>query len=132
MRLTRRGEYALRAVLELAMLEDGSLARSHEIAESHDIPPKFLPQIVNALAHAGLVETVRGASGGIRLAKPACEITVGEIVEIIDGPVALNNCLIADKACSRSGDCPLAPVWERAQHAMMGVLQGTTLADLAR
>lgn len=130
MRLTRRGEYALRAALDLASLEEGRLARSQDIADRQDIPPKFLPQIINALAHADLIETVRGAAGGVRLAKPASEITVGAIVEIIDGPVALNECVVAGRPCGRRKGCTLAPVWDRAQAAMMEVLTSATLADL--
>jgi Rrf2 family protein len=130
MRLTRRGEYALRAALDLASLEDGHLARSQDIADRQDIPPKFLPQIINALARAEIIETVRGAAGGVRLARPAAEVTVGEIVEVIDGPVALNECVVAGRPCKRRKDCSLAPVWDRAQTAMMDVLMSTTLADL--
>lgn len=131
MRLTRRGEYAVRAMLELAWSSDGSLVRSHDIAERQDIPPKFLPQIVNDLARAGLIATVRGAAGGVRLARPASGISVAEIVEVAEGPLALNECLLADDVCERKERCPVAPVWGKAQQALLDVLGSTTLEQLA-
>lgn len=134
MRLTRRGEYALRAMLELAegaRRAEGALVRSQDIAEHQEIPPKFLPQIVNELSRAGFIATVRGASGGVRLARPASEITVAEVIETVEGPLALNECLLDQQPCRRKEGCALAPMWEKAQQALMGVLANTTLEELS-
>ena len=131
MQLTRRGEYALRSMVELAGLAGGdTLAHSHDVAANQEIPPKFLPQIINELSRAGLVETVRGAAGGIRLGRPADQISVADVLQAVEGALALNRCLMRDEPCERKAACPLACVWTKAQDALMAVLAGTTLAEL--
>lgn len=131
MRLTRRGEYALRAAVDLAAATPGALVRSQDVAERQGIPPKFLPQIINTLARAGIVETVRGAAGGIRLKEPPREIAVCRVIEAVEGEWALNECLVAQEPCRRKEGCSLAPVWARAQQALTDVLCSTTLDQLA-
>lgn len=131
MRLTRRGEYAIRAMLELAWAPDGSLVKSQDVAARQEIPPKFLPQIVNELSRAGLIATVRGAAGGVRLARPASAITLAEVIRVVEGPLALNECLEDGEPCGRKESCPLAPVWSQAQQALLDVLDTTTLERLA-
>jgi Rrf2 family protein len=129
-KLTRRGEYALRAMIELSRNEDGGLIRSQEVAARQEIPPKFLPQIINSLARAGMIETVRGASGGVRLARGSEQITLQEVIEAIEGPISLNHCVM-ETSCQRKEGCPLAPVWASAQGALTDVLASTTLASVA-
>jgi Rrf2 family transcriptional regulator, iron-sulfur cluster assembly transcription factor len=132
-KLTRRGEYALRAMLELSERDEGDLVRSQEVAARQDIPPKFLPQIINSLARAGMIETVRGAAGGVRLARSSGEITLRDVIEAIEGPITLNHCCHEMKTCERERrGCPLSPVWQQAQSALTDVLQATTLAQIAR
>lgn len=129
MRLTRRGDYALRCILDLARLAPGELARSSHIAHRQHIPPKFLPQIVSDLAHAGIAETVRGAAGGVRLARAASEISVAQVIEAVDGECSLNECTASAGECALAGSCALRQVWARAQGALEHALS-ITFAEL--
>ena len=101
MEITRQSDYAVRAVLDLAMLSDDERAFSEAIAGRQDIPAAFLTKIFSRLAAEGIVTTRRGVKGGVRLARPASEITMLEVIEAIDGPIALNRCT------RRPSDCPL-------------------------
>ncbi len=127
--ISRRADYGVRAMLCLA--EKGS-ASSREIAKAMHIPVKFLPHIFADLSKAGLVSSSRGSRGGARLAKPAGEITLRNVVEAIEGPVALNQCLLDAKFCCRSAKCPVRKVWAKAQGEMVSVLGKTTLNDMAK
>jgi len=127
--ISRRADYGVRAMLCLA--EKGS-ASSREIARAMHIPEKFLPHIFTDLSRAGLVSSSRGNGGGVRLAKRASEITLRNIVEAIEGPIALNQCLLDAKFCCRSANCPVRKVWAKAQKEMVSVLGRTTLEDMAR
>lgn len=130
MQLTRRGEYGLRVMLDLATQPPEQLVSSKEIAERQKISPKFIPQIVHALSRAGLIQSARGHQGGIKLAGAARKINLKLIIEAIEGPIALNSCLLKHRDCELRYGCPLRPVWARAQNQMLSVLESTTLADL--
>ncbi|HCH00069.1 MAG: hypothetical protein A2074_05280 [Candidatus Aquicultor primus] len=130
MQLTRRAEYAIRTMLDIASNLDDQPLMSKEIAARQDIPPNFLIQIVPELRSAGLIHTVRGSGGGIYLTKKPSEITLRYIVEAIEGPIALNQCLIGDASCERKPRCPVHEVWALAQKQMLAVLEATTLAGL--
>lgn len=130
MQLTRRGEYGMRVMLELASVSGPRLISSREIAERQKIPPKFIPQIILDLHRAGLVHSSRGQQGGVRLANVAKKINLRTIIEAIEGPIALNSCLLKGIGCELKKGCPIHPVWERAQQQMLNVLESTTLADL--
>ena len=96
-----------------------------------DIPESFLAKIFQSLVHAGLAVSQRGAHGGFSLARPSSEITIREIVEAVDGPIALNGCVLWPEGCQRSGGCRMHEVWVLAQERMMEVLGQVTLAELA-
>jgi len=115
MQITRQADYAVRAVFYLASLGAGQKAATRKIAEVQHIPPSFLAKIISQLSVAGLLYTSRGARGGVSLAKPPEEITLLEVVEAIDGPIQLNECVVDDSACSFSEDCPMRPIWLEAQ-----------------
>ena len=87
----------------------------------------FLAKIFQSLAKAGLVESTRGAAGGVALGRPANEISLRDIVEAVEGPMALNDCLLSDDPCENAEDCPVAPVWREAQDRLLTVLQSATL-----
>jgi len=131
MKLTRGGEYGIRGVLYLARQDDGKVSMLSAIAESQDVPPRFLAKIFQALAKAGIVKSHRGAKGGFSLARPASEITVKDVIEAIEGPIFLNVCLIAQGECSRDKICPVHAIWEEAQEKMMAVLSRASFAELA-
>ncbi len=93
MQITRQADYAVRAMVYLAQLEPDKRAATGKIAQEKSIPPSFLAKIVSQLSVAGLLQTSRGARGGVSLAKPAEAISLLDVVEAIDGPILLNDCV---------------------------------------
>lgn len=131
MEVTRKAEYAIAALVELAVAPAGEYVPSRTVAQRQGIPPKFMPQIMATLAREGFVEGQRGLGGGVRLAMDPAKIQVAQVIEAMQGPLAVKRCLVADEPCARMAVCPLRHVWARAQAAMLEVLGGTTIADLA-
>jgi Rrf2 family protein len=132
MRMTAKSEYGLLAMIDLASCEGDVPVSAREVSERQAIPGKYLEQLLVALRKAGLVKALRGAHGGFVLARPASEITVLQIVEALEGPVAATVC-DGDRAttCGRSAECAAFPVWSDVTAAVRGVLGKTTLGDLA-
>ncbi len=131
LQLTRGGEYAIRAMTYLAGVPDGRIASLHEIGRAQDVPESFLAKILQSLVHAGLVTSYRGARGGFALASPADAISLRAVIEAVDGPIALNSCVLSPDDCERSRDCRIHEVWVEAQERMMSVLDGVTLGALS-
>ena len=131
LQLTRGAEYAVRAMAYLASFPDGHVASLHEIGEAQDIPESFLAKILQSLVRGGLAVSQRGAHGGFALARPATEITMQEVIEAVDGPVAVNQCVLSPEDCARSASCSTHQAWMRAQGQLMDVLGTVTLASLA-
>lgn len=137
MRLSKRGEYGLRAMIDLATWKtDNGVIQIREIAEGEHIPIKFLEQILLTLKNAGLLHSKLGASGGYYLAKPADQITLGSIVRILDGPLAPIGCVsqMAYEPCGCPDEqtCGLRMVMMDVRNAIADILDNTTLADVAR
>ena len=130
LQLTRGGEYAVRAMTYLARFPEGHVAALHDIGQAQDIPESFLAKIFQSLVHAGLVVSRRGARGGFALARPSDQITVRQDIEAVDGPIALNGCVLYPESCERSSDCRMRNVWLCTQQGMTGALDGATFADL--
>jgi Rrf2 family iron-sulfur cluster assembly transcriptional regulator len=132
-RITTRGRYALRAMVDLALhLGDDPVARS-DIAARQDISADYVAQLFHELQGAGLVESVRGPGGGYRLARGADQICAAEIVEAVEGPVALVHCVAVDgeSSCDRVASCATHLFWKRLSLLMKQFLDSTTLQDLA-
>jgi Rrf2 family protein len=129
MQITRQADYAVRAVLYLARLGTEQRAATSQIAQEQQIPPSFLAKIVSQLSVAGLLQTSRGARGGVSLARQPEDISLLEVVEAIDGPIMLNECVAGTGACSFGDDCPMKPVWCDAQAALVQHLKGTTFSQ---
>ena len=129
MQITRQADYAVRAVLHLARNGESRTATS-VIAAEQKIPPSFLAKIISQLSIAGLLHTSRGARGGVTLAREPKEITLLEVIEAIDGPIQLNECVGESGACAFDDSCPLRPVWCEAQEELVGRLKGTNFADM--
>lgn len=129
MQITRQADYAVRAVMHLARNGETRTATS-VIAEEQKIPPSFLAKIISQLSIAGLLHTSRGARGGVTLARDPKEITLLEVIEAIDGPIQLNECVGESGTCAFDENCPLRPVWCEAQEQLVGRLQGTNFADM--
>jgi Rrf2 family protein len=114
----------------LAGVPEGRIASLGEISQAQDIPETFLAKILQSLVHAGLATSYRGAHGGFALSRPAGDITVRAVLEAVDGPIALNTCVLSPDDCQRSETCRIHVVWVEAQERMMSVLDGVTLAGL--
>jgi Rrf2 family protein len=125
-------QYALRALFELAKREGEGLTRLTEIAEMQAIPPRFLENILNQLRQGGFVESRRGKDGGFLLLRPARDITVGEIVRFIEGPIHPVGCAGENPThkCPLIGHCVFMGLWDHARSALESVYDGKTLKDL--
>jgi Rrf2 family transcriptional regulator, iron-sulfur cluster assembly transcription factor len=121
MKLTRGGEYGILGVLYLAQREYGKISVLSEIARAQEVPPLFLAKVLQILTKAGVVKSRRGVKGGFLLARSAGEITMKEVIEAIEGPIALNRDKIS----------PMHTIWAEAQEKMAGVLSRANFADLA-
>ena len=131
MQITRQADYAVRAVLYLARSGEQRVA-TNMIAEEQRIPPSFLAKIVSQLSIAGLLHTSRGARGGVMLAREAKEISLLEVIEAIDGPIQLNECVGENSTCSFDDNCPLRPVWRDAHEDLVRRLKSTNFSDMMK
>ena len=137
MRLSKRGEYGLRAMIDMATVphKDG-LVQIKEIARRQQIPAKFLEQILLTLKNAGLLHSKMGNGGGYYLARPADQITLGHIVRVLDGPLAPVRCVsqMAYEPCGCPDEqtCGLRLVMGDVRNAIAGILDQTTLADVTQ
>ncbi|HET7090494.1 MAG TPA: Rrf2 family transcriptional regulator [Anaerolineae bacterium] len=131
MEITRQSDYAVRAVLDLAMLSDDERAFSEAIAGRQDIPTAFLTKIFSRLSAEGIVTTRRGVKGGVHLARPASEITMLEVIEAIDGPIALNRCTRRPSDCSLDATCAVYPIWRTLCDELRARLNSITFEMLA-
>lgn len=127
--INNRTEYAIRALWQLAESKD-FFSTSEAIAQAQEIPSKFLPQILSDLSRAGLVRSVRGYGGGVRLSRPPDKIKLLEILEAIQGTIFLYDCLKGPVDCQQEPDCRLMKVYKKAQDAMKNEFAKVTLADL--
>lgn len=134
--LSRKAKYALRALLLLAEQPSGRLVHISEISERQSVPQKFLEQILVELRRAGVLHSARGRNGGYALARPAGEITWGQIVRLIDGPLSPIPCasLTAYRRCDDCAEeetCDIRQTMRRVRDAMAEVLDGTPLSTTA-
>ncbi|MHC4544445.1 MAG: RrF2 family transcriptional regulator, partial [Planctomycetota bacterium] len=132
MRISRKCQYALRAIFELGLRDPGQPVKIHEIADVQNIPPRFLEVILNQLRHGGFVESQRGSEGGYMLVQPAENLTVGDILRYIQGPIS-----IASKEENRGrkgeyfyGDYAFEKLWTNVKSAICQVFDNTTFAEL--
>lgn len=131
MQITRQADYAVRAITYLAQLDQGLRVSTAEVAREQHIPLTFLAKIVSQLSNSGIVHATRGARGGITLARPAREISLLEVVEAIDGPIALNECVLDPANCAISDSCGVRRVWCDAQAELIQRLRRSTFGEVA-
>jgi Rrf2 family protein len=131
MEITQQADYAIRAVLELALHSQDERIFSSEIARRQGIPAPFLTKILARLAAAGIVATQRGVNGGIRLTRPAEQVTLLQVVEAIDGPITLNRCVRNPRECARNTTCIVHPVWLKICADLRAQLHSCHFARLA-
>jgi Rrf2 family protein len=131
LRISRKIDYAIRAMIHLASIPEGTVVPFREIGKQMSVPEDFLAKILKTLVDQGIVRSTRGPHGGYRLARPAESISVLEIIEAAEGPIAVNVCLDDDDACSRQPICSMSAVWREGQERMLDVFRRTSLASLA-
>jgi Rrf2 family transcriptional regulator, iron-sulfur cluster assembly transcription factor len=130
LRLTRAGDYAIRAMIHLGSLPEGGVALKDDVALAEGIPSSFMAKILRQLVKGGLLRSARGVNGGFGLSRGAGEINLLQIVEAIEGPIALTECSPDPEHCVRAHDCPASSVWLEVQRQMTGLLEKTTLEAL--
>src|SRR3954454_8274861 len=131
MRVSAKTDYALRAMVELAAADSDTPVKGERLATSQSIPLRFLENILLTLRHAGIIESRRGAHGGYRLAKPADEITLADVIRAIDGPLAGVSGQRPETLAFTGFSAPLLDVWIAVRAALRGVIEQTTVADVA-
>jgi Rrf2 family iron-sulfur cluster assembly transcriptional regulator len=132
LQLSRRADYGMRVILDLAALTEGERTSSREISRRQFIPLPFLSKIIAQLAAFGLVETQRGTQGGIRLVRPASEISMKDVFEALEGPIVFNRCLIHPEECPLELQCSIHDIWEEIQEQINTKLNEITFDELLR
>lgn len=129
MQITRQADYAVRAIYYLSTIGMENRASTSQIAKEQHIPPSFLAKIISQLSVAGLLHTSRGARGGVTLARNPQDITMLDVVEAIDGPILLNECVEDAHGCKFDQDCPMRVLWCEIQDDLVARLGAATFAD---
>jgi Rrf2 family protein len=132
MQITRQADYAIRAVRYLSKNGLNQRTATSTVAREMKIPPSFLAKIISQLSIAGLLKTSRGARGGVSLAHDPSEISLLDVVEAIDGPILLNECVGDPGKCEFADECAMHPIWTEAQEMLVNRLRETTFATLAK
>ncbi len=131
MKLSTRGRYGTRALLELALHHGKGPVPLKDIAQTQQIPLSYLEHLVAPLIVGGMVLSTRGARGGVSLAKPPEKIRLSDVINLVEGSIAPVECVNNPGVCSRSELCVTRDIWGELKKAMDKVLESTTLQDLA-
>jgi Rrf2 family protein len=131
MKLSTRTRYGLRALVDLAVNGTGQPVQIKDIAERQGISLSYLEHLVIPMIAAGFIQSTRGARGGIKLARPAGQINLKEVVEVLEGPFYPVDCLKGEEQCPRHGLCAAQDVWSELKSAMEDILVKKTVQDLA-
>lgn len=130
MKLSTRGRYGTRALLDIALHQSERPVLLKEVAQRQEISPLYLEHLIAPLITAGILRSTRGARGGVSLSRLAGEVRLSEILRLLEGSIEPVECVNNPEVCSRSGACVTRDVWGELQKAMDGVLNGITLEDL--
>ncbi|TET17129.1 MAG: Rrf2 family transcriptional regulator [Dehalococcoidia bacterium] len=130
MKLSTKGQYGARAMVELALHYGEGPILLKDIAKRQQISERYLEHLILSLKVAGLVKSMRGARGGFSLAKPPSQIRLSEIIQIVEGSIAIVECVDDPNLCSRADLCVTRDIWAEMKKAINGVLESTTLQDL--
>ena len=138
MKVSTRGDYAVRVTLELALSPPGAIVPLSDLAQRAGVPPQYTVQLLRTLQTRGIIKSHRGARGGFSLGRRAAEITVAEVLRLMDGPLAPLPCAsqsihipCSTILCQSESDCVLRDMWVDVRNAIAGILDNTTFADLA-
>lgn len=132
MKLSTKGRYGLRAMIQMASNQGNGPMATHEIARLQNLSERYLEQLFIPLKQAGLVKSIRGSQGGYILGREPEKISVGDIIRVLEGPLAPVNCVneTNPEACDRSSTCVTRPIWTQVRDAITQVLDSYSLADL--
>ncbi len=130
LKLTQAADYAIRAMLYVASFPEGRSVLRSEVARAERIPVSFTAKILRSLVRAGLLRSTRGVHGGFTLARSGAEINLLQVVEAIEGPISLTNCVPEPDNCVNSSNCPASQIWWRVQSEMVRILEEATLEAL--
>ena len=131
MQITRASDYAVRVMIHLSGLPPGFRVRQPELSRVTDVSGHFLSKVLQQLVRSRLIRSQRGSGGGFALAVPAATVSLLDVVEAIEGPVRLNQCIAEGPSCDRKAWCPAHRVWAEAQAAIVNVLGAASMASLA-
>ncbi|MFN8629585.1 MAG: Rrf2 family transcriptional regulator [Chloroflexota bacterium] len=130
--LTKRGDYAVRAMLALTRGAGNGLLSARRIADAMDIPVRFLPQVLADLQRAGLIEAAPGRAGGYRLARAPESVSLLQVIEAVEGDSRRQSCVLRGGPCGKDGYCDVHFVFFTGQEALLQTFASSSLADLAR
>ena len=130
MKISTRGRYGTRMMLDLAAHHDQGPTPLREIARRQDLSVKYLEQLIIPLKAAGYIRSVRGARGGYTLARKPDKISVGQIIKVLEGGLSLVDCVEDPKVCEREKNCPTRDIWLRMSERLMEELSSLTLRDV--
>jgi Rrf2 family protein len=130
MKLSTRGRYGLRALLDLAVHQGQGMVLLKDIARRQEVSLPYLEHLITPLIAGGLVKSTRGARGGVLLLKPPAEVKLTEVVQLLEGSIAPVDCVNDPRVCSRSASCVTRDIWMQIKDAIIQVLDSTTLQDL--
>ncbi len=132
MKVSTKGDYGIRALIELAHhYGEVRPTQSSEIAARQKVPESYLEQLLTTLRRAGFIRSVRGPQGGHALVRDPRDLRVSEVIEALEGPIMPSDCLDDGGACAKGGGCAQSDMWASVREAILGVLDTTTIADLA-
>jgi len=132
MKLSTKGRYGLRAMLDMAQNEEEGPIASHTIAQRQDISERYLEQLLIPLKQAGLVKSIRGSQGGYILGRAAKDISVGDIIRVLEGPLAPVDCVneVNPDDCKRADNCVTRLIWAKVRDSVSDILDSYSLEDL--
>jgi len=132
MQITRATDYAVRIMTHLATLPDGTRVAAPDLARGIQAPEAFVSKVLQQLVQRGMVTSHRGSGGGFQLAIVPESVSLLDVVEMVEGQLQINLCLVGEASCDRSSWCGAHPVWNEAQTALKNVLAGVSIAKLAK
>ena len=130
MKISTKGRYGLRILMDLALHQSEKPRLIRDIAKSQQISEKYISRLVIALRKAGMIRSVRGVNGGFHIAMKPEDITLLNVIEVMEGPLSIVDCVSAPKCCTHSKDCAPREVWCNLNENIRTLMSGTTLADI--
>ena len=130
MKISTKGRYGLRILMDLALHQSEKPRLIRDIAKSQQISEKYISRLVIALRKGGMIRSVRGVNGGFHLAMKPEDITLLDVIEVMEGPLSIVDCVFTPKSCDRSGNCAAREIWSKLNSDIRALMSGITLADI--